>query len=69
VYEQRSDLNSGHLTQSEVHLYGSSRLGIWNRNLDMVNPPSGEITAFERGKKLFELSNHLSNVLVTLSEK
>jgi RHS repeat-associated protein len=69
VYEQRSDLNSGHLTQSEVHLYGSSRLGIWNRNQDLVNPPLGEITIFEGGKKLFELTNHLGNVLVTISDR
>ncbi len=69
VYEQRSDLNSNHLTQSEVHLYGSSRLGIWNRNLDLVNPPTGDITIFERGRKFFELSNHLGNVLVTVSDR
>jgi YD repeat-containing protein len=69
VYEQRSDLNSGHLTESEVHLYGSSRLGIFNINRDMVNPPEGEITNFERGRKFFELSNHLGNVLVTVSDR
>jgi RHS repeat-associated protein len=69
VYEQRSDLNSGHLTQTEVHLYGSSRLGIFNSNRDMVNPPTGGITIFERGRKFFELSNHLGNVLVTVSDR
>jgi RHS repeat-associated protein len=69
VYEQRSDLNSGRLTQTEAHLYGSSRLGINNINRDMVNPPTGEITTFERGRKFFELTNHLGSVLVTISDK
>jgi hypothetical protein len=36
--KQRGDLNSGHLTQAELHLYGSSQLGIFNINRDMVNP-------------------------------
>jgi RHS repeat-associated protein len=69
VYEQRSDLNSNHLTQSEVHLYGSNRLGIMNVNRDMQLAPVGDITSFERGKKVYELSNHLGNVLVTISDR
>lgn len=35
----------------------------------MVNPSTGEITTFERGRKFFELSNHLGNVLVTVSDR
>jgi RHS repeat-associated protein len=66
VYEQRSDLNSGHLTQSEVHLYGSSRLGILNINKDVTLTA---VTNTMRGNKFFELSNHLGNVLVTVSDK
>lgn len=69
VYEQRSDLNSNHLTQSEVHLYGNSRLGVYNINRDMGVPVTGDITVFERGNKAFELSNHLQNVLVTISDR
>jgi RHS repeat-associated protein len=67
------------LSLSEQHLYGSSRLGIWNRNMSMEAPlPTpvnaggiGEVntTTFDRGTKLFELSNHLGNVLVTVSDK
>jgi len=73
-------VNSGHLTQSEVDLYGSSRLGIKKDSIDMQNIPSYEIATlsdgskaynyiFTRGKKFFELSNHLGNVLVTVSDK
>jgi len=52
-----------------VHFIGSSRLGVYNINRDLVNPTTGEITTFERGRKFFELSNHLGNVLVTISDK
>lgn len=72
-------VNSGHITLSEQHLYGSSRLGIFNRDKDLTlaaPPPitvgslgNGNKIAFERGKKFFELSNHLGNVLVTVSDK
>ena len=37
VYESGNSLvNSGHLSQTELHLYGSSRLGLLRRNLDMT---------------------------------
>lgn len=59
---------SAHLTLGELHLYGSSRLGILNTNIDMQVTITGN-TTFERGNKFFELSNHLGNVLVTVSDK
>jgi RHS repeat-associated protein len=52
----------------EQQLYGSSRLGIWqpNINLSSGNPQ----TAWETvGLKQYELSNHLGNVMVTLTDK
>lgn len=61
--------NSGALTETEVHVYGSSRLGILNLNVnctDLAEPASG---GFERGNKLFELTNHLGNVLATVTDK
>ena len=68
-------VNSGHLTQSEVHLYGSSRLGMLTPNTDMtVNqtmPGIGSkyFTTFIRGTKFFEITNHLGNVLATVTDK
>jgi hypothetical protein len=61
-------------------LYGSSRLGLLRRsvNVDTVYAPvdttmtllgTGLSVTFDRGDKLFELSNHLGNVLVTLNDK
>ncbi|PSL34430.1 hypothetical protein, partial [Chitinophaga ginsengisoli] len=64
---------------SESHLYGSSRLGISRPELDLNENTGGgivlrglgsaEITNFNRGKKVFELSNHLGNVLATVSDR
>jgi RHS repeat-associated protein len=72
VYESGSSTGYN-LTQTEVHLYGSSRLGILNT---AVNVQSGNLlvnntgsTIFTRGEQFFELSNHLQNVLVTVSDK
>jgi hypothetical protein len=61
------------IKQTEIHLYGSSRLGIYNINrtvttLDVANYLATNST-FTRGEKFYELSNHLGNVLVTVSDK
>jgi len=53
-----------------VHLYGSARLGIFNRSINVsLLPNETGMFNFERGNKFFELSNHLGNVLVTISDK
>jgi hypothetical protein len=72
IYE--SGQSTGYnLTQKEVHLYGSSRLGILNTDVNvqggnlLVN--SQGLVTFTRGNKFFELSNHLANVLATISDK
>ncbi len=57
------------LTLNEQHIYGSSRLGVWNRNVDMDVSSDANNYIFTRGNKFFELSNHLGNVLVTVSDK
>jgi RHS repeat-associated protein len=83
VYEAGNPaLHEGHLTQTELHLYGSSRLGLLRRSLrvDAIPVPDpykitmpifgeGDSIPFGRGNKLFELSNHLGNVLVTVNDK
>jgi RHS repeat-associated protein len=52
----------------EQHLYGSSRLGIWN--VDMELSAGNSSTKWqELGNKSYELSNHLGNVLATISDK
>ncbi|SDF49222.1 RHS repeat domain-containing protein [Chitinophaga filiformis] len=75
-----SAVNSGDLTQTETHLYGSRRLGIGILNTDVQNVSPLDVVAlrglgngigmgFVRGKKLFELSDYLGNVLATISDK
>jgi RHS repeat-associated protein len=60
--------------QDEVHLYGSSRLGILGAltyaPTDVpLGADEGKMWTLTRGEKFFELSNHLGNVLVTVSDK
>jgi RHS repeat-associated protein len=61
-------------------MYGSSRPGMWKRNVDVeAKPPaptfsmpllgSADTPIFMRGNKLFELTNHLGNMLSTISDK
>lgn len=64
------------IEQKELHLYGSSRLGMAlaeSKPADNGTPLAGGSTAFlktyVRGEKIFELNNHLGNVLVTISDK
>jgi RHS repeat-associated protein len=73
MYARDASINSGALSQTEMSMYGSSRLGVWNinrsvANIDTVNYYNFS-NHFARGNKLFELSNHLGNVLVTISDK
>jgi RHS repeat-associated protein len=73
VYTADPAVSSGNLLQSEVHLYGSSRLGIFdiNRNVQILGSANylNHINTNTRGEKILELSNHLQNVLVTISDK
>ena len=73
IYETDPAINSGHLTQTEAHLYGSSRLGVFKVNRDVSSITKADYTVsintFARGNKFFELSNHLGNVLVTISDR
>ncbi|WP_144695827.1 CdiA C-terminal domain-containing protein [Chitinophaga vietnamensis] len=72
-------INNGRITQTETHLYGSSRLGMSTLQIipDTTRVPSvtrngiknGINVIFTRGNKLFELSNHLGNVLATVSDR
>jgi RHS repeat-associated protein len=64
------------IEQKEVHLYGSSRLGMALKE-SRATVTDALATGFDpaktktqrRGEKFFELSNHLGNVLTTLTDK
>lgn len=64
------------LQQSENHIYGSSRIGIviakstTDTSFVLSNGfSSGQSIKFTRSEKVFELNNHLGNVLVTMSDR
>ena len=68
--------NNSSIVQTEMHLYGSSRLGMATQHLAAdtgfnLSNGFGSITGriFTRGEKFFELSNHLGNVLATISDR
>jgi RHS repeat-associated protein len=81
VYTAGNDsVNNGHLSQIELHIYGSQRIGMLKTQLDVAKDPTGNDTAmalvnkgykydFVRGNKIYELCNQLGNVLVTLNDK
>jgi len=75
LYAKDASINSGAISQTEISMYGSSRLGVWNINRNVDNSHldtvdySSYSSKFIRGNKLFELSNHLGNVLTTISDK
>jgi RHS repeat-associated protein len=64
--------NGSGLKLTEQHLYGSSRLGLFKRGLEVqstgVNTYIGH-DSYISGNKFFELNNHLGNVLATISDK
>ena len=73
-------VNGGDLSLTESDIYGSSRLGMLRTAIDVYNPTpvtpvilpllgQGYGVIFARGDKLFELTNHLGNVLATISDK
>ncbi|OQP44477.1 hypothetical protein A4H97_08865 [Niastella yeongjuensis] len=71
-----SKTTSGALTQSELHLYGSSRLGMVTTHTVQdatvvlsCGIANGIQRTFTRGEKIFELNNHLGNVLATVTDK
>lgn len=81
VYVKGNDsINNGALSQTEVHIYGSSRLGMMTRAVNMQDDTqfepvnleglgSGTNLNFIRDNKYFELSNHLGNVLATVTDR
>ncbi len=80
VYEVKKCCNAsaGTLKLTEHYIYGSGRLGMINRDINAdlpkhtVETPTnlGDVYLinFTRGNKLFELTNHLGNVLATVSD-
>ncbi|WP_346320983.1 RHS repeat-associated core domain-containing protein [Chitinophaga sp. YIM B06452] len=62
-----NESGSNGITWEEQHLYGSSRLGYWQIGLPKAN---SIVSAWNtEGGRLYELSNHLGNVMAVVSDK
>jgi YD repeat-containing protein len=78
VYEKEAGQS---LIQTEVHIYGSAKIGILKRNISLdevvdysvfVNGASdnkGYHYSLNRGNKSYQLVNHLGNILVSVSDR
>jgi RHS repeat-associated protein len=66
---------SGGFMQSEIDLYGSRRLGLTrapalpSQTITLAGGAAAYVTSFTRGLKSYELTNHLGNVLATITDK
>ncbi|WP_127132528.1 RHS repeat-associated core domain-containing protein [Pseudoflavitalea rhizosphaerae] len=62
------------LDQIERYMYGSSRLGVERKSQNVDGGPWNAAAyysngLFERGRRQYELTNHLGNVLTTITDK
>lgn len=67
VYSNRSENQTG-IFWLEQHLFGSSRLGLWNPAININNLKGASQWSYI-GKKAYELNNHLGNVIAVVSDK
>jgi len=73
IEKDNSDAGSGKIELKEHHIFGSSRLGMEQKN-HMLFTTNGTLPSYdpfkrEIGDKRYELSNHLGNVLSVVSDK
>ncbi len=63
---QKKDNN---FTWKSPHLYGSSRLGIWKAETRIQGTYKLNVAAMQQSVREYELTNHLGNVLSTITDK
>ncbi|MFN4909222.1 MAG: RHS repeat domain-containing protein [Bacteroidota bacterium] len=69
IYERATPTSE--VKQTEVHIYGSSRIGIEQRNITYSTSPFAWLESVQHrdaGTKRYELTDHLGNVRVTISD-
>ncbi|MBS1650940.1 MAG: hypothetical protein JSU07_02925 [Bacteroidetes bacterium] len=70
VYNKKPVSSSMSYKLAEQHLYGSSRIGMVNSNMEMIGaPPVPDTSKSYLGNKQYELANHLGNVITVISDK
>ncbi len=72
VYEKShpAQTNTDQLLLNEQYLYGASRVGVYKPGIDLLTA-TASTTEAQRvlGKKAYQISNHLGNVLQTISDR
>lgn len=71
-YRQKDStaISAMYFTQTEKHIYGSSRIGMDLTNTQLIGAStSGDTSNHYLGNKSFEMTNHLGNVVATVSDK
>ncbi len=69
TYSKTSQQGQEQLTLDELHLYGSSRLGLLSPSIIVYpSPTQSNTSSYLTGRKTYELCNHLGNVMATISD-
>ncbi len=68
TYEHVVDNSTANFVLKERHIFGSSRLGMLNEDVNVLTTQIGQNVQHEVGKKYYELSNHLGNVLSVFTD-
>ncbi len=68
TYEHVVDNSTANFVLKERHIFGSSRLGMLNEDVNVLTAQIGQNVQHEVGKKYYELSNHLGNVLSVFTD-
>jgi hypothetical protein len=75
LYKPATGGSSEEISLKEHHVYGSSRIAVVNENLAITTASIADHVAypntfgFNKGKRSFELTNHLGNVMSVVTDK
>ena len=68
TYEHVVEDEESNYQLAERVMYGSSRLGLNTNKVDMLDENPEELVSLSLGNKLYEMSNHLGNVLTVIND-
>ena len=65
-----TEISTLYFKQTEKHIYGSNHIGIDETQKQLLGlTPNADTSNHYLGKKVYELTNHLDNILTTVSDK
>ncbi|MFN8714945.1 MAG: hypothetical protein ACK5Z2_19005, partial [Bacteroidota bacterium] len=69
VYERRNVNSTAAFTLEEQYVYGAARTGMVNRYVNLLTAGApGSLVKRKVGEKVYEIANHLGNVITTLKD-